>query len=51
LATADALQVGNGVILYLYATYSNNQLVRYAVRYYRQGAADVILQPAQKPLQ
>jgi hypothetical protein len=52
LVSADALQVGNGVTLYLYAFYdNNNRLLNYAVRYYRQGAADVILQPAQKPLQ
>jgi hypothetical protein len=52
LVSADALQVGNGVTLYLYAIYdNNNRLLNYAVRYFRQGAADVILQPAQKPLQ
>lgn len=49
--SADALQLGNGVTLYLYAIYSNNSLLNYAVRYVREGAADVILQPAQKPLQ
>ena len=52
LVSADALQVGNGVTLYLYAIYdNNNRLLNYAVRYYRQGAADVILQKAQKGLQ
>lgn len=54
--TADTLQVGNGVTLYLYATYSNNRLLSYAVRYVRQAAdgatvADVMLHPAQRPLQ
>ena len=55
LATTDALQVGNGVTLYIFAAYSNDQIIDYAVRYVRQAngstATDVMLRQAQKPLQ